>query len=206
MDEQGYEAEQSNRPADEGEARPPTRPPTAAAREPSRPAWPTVFGVLGVIYASLGLLGGCCTVAQPMFWPPYVEFLKETGATQDMIDQMNAGLPPIWWAIISGILSLVMATLLMVGSIRLLRRQPSGVRLCTIWSIITLGWTPIGIAVGVYFQFAALQEMEGPGMVGGLIGGCVGLVIGLLLPVFMLIWFNRAESKAEIARWSSPDA
>jgi hypothetical protein len=205
------EHEHPNLPLDADEARGAQRPPTTAPSvEPARAAWPIVLGVIGVIYASLGLLGGCCSVAWPAIMPAYISFMRDLAKnsptmSQADVDALINSMPPAGWSILGGVIGLALAILLMTGSIKLLKRQASGVRLCTTWSVISLIWSPIGMAVAFYYQTGMLKDLDNPGVIGGIVGGVIGLVVNLALPVLMLVWFRRAASQVEIARWSTTE-
>ncbi|MHC4711558.1 MAG: hypothetical protein ACYTA3_14425 [Planctomycetota bacterium] len=162
------------------------------AETPSK--WPTVFGVIGIILAALGVLGSCCGAISPLVWPRYIQWLEGMeGVTEEQIAMAKAGMLPAAWMVPASLVGLVMSVILMIGAIRLLRRLSSGVGLCKFWAWFTLlqarvpkGDQPMG-AVGQYLGLA--------------VGGCWVLVIGVGLPLFALYWFMREPVRAEIVLW-----
>ena len=80
---------------DEQTPQPPAMtPPPPVQSEPypeKPPSWPTVFGVIGIILASFGLLGGCCGLFMPLAWPHYIAWLEGMeGIPQEQIDMAKA--------------------------------------------------------------------------------------------------------------------
>jgi hypothetical protein len=174
------------------------------AAPPRRPAWPTVFGVLGIIFGSFGILSSCCGVLWIWIMPAYIDLLKKSGLPQDQIDMMQAGMPPAAWTMFSGVIGLALAILLLVGSIGLVRRKRSGVQMCAIWAVVQIIWVVLAIGLNYWFIAHATSGQQAPGqMFGTGIGLCCSAIFGLILPILMLIWFNLGGSKAEIATWES---
>jgi hypothetical protein len=106
------------------------------AETPSK--WPTVFGVIGIILAALGVLGSCCGAISPLVWPRYIQWLEGMeGVTEEQIAMAKAGMLPAAWMVPASLVGLVMSVILMIGAIRLLRRLSSGVGLCKFWAWFT---------------------------------------------------------------------
>ncbi len=169
-----------------------------------RSSWPTVVAVFGIIVAVLGYLGGCCGVASPFIMPWYIGMIEnQPGVTTEQIDQIKAGIPPIGWAIGSGMIGLAMATLLLYGSIQLIKRRSKSRGLLLLWSWITVPWA----LVATMIQYMLSPTAPAQGVTAGqqqmmmmLTMGC-GLVFSLALPVFLIIWFSRARIREEAASW-----
>jgi hypothetical protein len=174
------------------------------AETPSK--WPTVFGVVGIILAALGLLGGCCGVISPLVWPRYIQWLESMeGVPEDSIAMAKAGMPPAAWVVPASLVGLALSVILMIGAIRLLRRLSSGVGLCKFWAWFNIPWSLVGFVVNLLLQARVPKGDQPIGAVGqyaGLVfGGCWVLLIGVGLPLFILYWFMREAVKSEIALW-----
>jgi hypothetical protein len=189
-------------------AQPVTSPPSEMGDAPPRlSGWPTGIGVLGIIVASLGIVGGCCGVLSPFTtqW-----FIDSMGANmpEEQVKAMKASQAPATYVIPASLLGTAFAVLLLVGSIKLIRRRASGVRLCQIWAWISIPWSVITFLVTAYFQ---MQVPDDPNMgpVGKYIGlgmaACFVLVLGIGIPLFMLAWFSRPSIRDEIRSWAELD-
>jgi hypothetical protein len=148
------------------------------AETPSK--WPTVFGVIGIILAALGVLGSCCGAISPLVWPRYIQWLEGMeGVTEEQIAMAKAGMLPAAWMV--------------------------GVGLCKFWAWFTIPWSLVGFVVNLLLQARVPKGDQPMGAVGqylGLaVGGCWVLVIGVGLPLFALYWFMREPVRAEIVLW-----
>ena len=181
----------------------PLTPPTQAPPPPARArVWPTVVGVISIIYASMGLLGAFCGIAYPWILPWYVDLLRTLGVSEQEVQEMETSMPPVVWTVLASLVGLALVILLFVGAVRLLRRQASGARLCALWSWIIIPWTIIATVITLFIQLNAPVPSSGPAQqIGAAIGSVIGLVVGLILPVFMAIWFSRPTIKAQVAQW-----
>lgn len=178
--------------------------------EPAAPSkWPTVFGIIGIIVASLGLVGVCCILASPVATPFFINMMEQQGnAAQDQIDAMKASVVPLWYAAPAAVVTLALSVLLMTVSIGLLRRREKAVGLAKTWAVLEIIWVLVSTPVSIWMQLQAQARMPAGSpqamspMIGLVFGTCVGLVLGVGLPVFALIWLNRAKVKDDVARWS----
>jgi hypothetical protein len=183
-------------------------PPVEHVEVPEKPpAWPTAFGVVGIILASLGLLNGCCGLGSPILIQWFAGFMEgQEGVTEADIQAMTASLPPTLWLVPASLANLALSTVLMIGAIKLIQRRSSGVGLCKTWAWITIPWSIVGFIVGMYFQMQVPREAQQMGAAGQYIGlafgGCMVLVLGVGLPLFGLYWFTREPVKAEIMAWT----
>jgi hypothetical protein len=189
---------------------PPPPPPVQSVPEPEKPpSWPTAFGVIGIILAAFGLLGGCCGVAMPLAWPHYINWLEGLESVpQEQVDMAKASMPPALWAVVGGLVGIIVSVILLVGAIRLIRRQASGVPLVKFWAWFTIPWSLISYVINMFIQMRAAsnagsdQPQHALSMYFGLVfGGCWVLVLGVILPLFVIYWFTREPVRAEIARW-----
>jgi len=184
-------------------------PPAPETPDVPRTSWPTAVGVIGIILGALGLLGGCCGVVYPFAWPAYVNFIKQQpNVPPEVIQQLEASTPPLMWSVASGVIGLVLAVMLLLGSIKVMRRRIEGVSLCRIWAWIQIPWAIIAIVANIVIQaqmMAKLQNVPTGGAVGPIIGGACGVIFGLGFPIFIVVWFSRKRVKDEIASWAYID-
>lgn len=115
--------------------------------EGHRAAWPTVVGIISIIYAALGLFfNGCGTV-----------FIYFGGATLSLMGLDGADFQlPMWLKIVQtamGAFGVALAIMLVMGAIGLMRRHASSVRLLRTWAVLAIVSTLLGIGIG----FAAIQ-------------------------------------------------
>jgi hypothetical protein len=164
--------------------------------------WPVVFGVIGIITAAFGLLGGGCDMVMP------AGMLGSASGSPDV-----PASPQPWTALLSAG-DFLLAGLLMAASIGMLRRRDWSVRTAVLWSwaksVTAVG---DGILTAVTFRRSVplLRNLLPPEVLTPetmnilLIGAvCISLVLGLSTPVFVLVWFRRARIRAEVATWAAP--
>jgi hypothetical protein len=190
---------------------PPMMPGAVAA---PRSAWPSVIGVIAIVFGALGALQGVVGLLAPMFVGRFRAFAASNspqGATGDPFagwDQHQTEL------IVSALLTLGAGTLLLVGSILLVMRKRASRGVLLLWAAIKMAVVVFGAWLGYVMnqaQFAAMQQsgsgpLAGAGM-GGMLdamsaaGAVIGVLWGWALPIFMLIWFMRAKVRNELATW-----
>ena len=104
--------------------------------------WPTVLGVISMIYAGFALIANGCGGASP-FAMPFI--LRMSGL--DMGDfQMAPWL--LWVTVGSGAIGMIMAIVLFVGGISLLRRRRSALTVLKAWVSITVVLSILGLGIG----------------------------------------------------------
>ncbi len=180
---------------------PPLQPLPYRPVEPVRTVWPTVLGIIGIIFGAFGILSGLWAGVAEM-----VPALHQAAASQPT---------PIsgTYAMITGLVNIALAVLLLVGGITLIGRRALAVTLLKTWAIVDI-ITAIG---GFVFVLAGMSQMvqtmqqQNPAMAkappavleAAIIGGiCIGGLFALALPIFTLIWFGRQKIKDEIAAWA----
>ena len=195
----------------------PTPAPQPRLRGPSQ--WPTVIGVLAIIFGALEVLGGCVGIVSPWVMSAMVEVLPE-GQSMGMAAMVEWGR----WMVASSLAGLGIGVLLLLGGVSLMQRRPRGRTLCLTWALLRMPAVVLGLVVGYLMQrdqLVAMQEMfaSDPSVpaamsamfgrfmqAGVLVGSVIGLLWGWALPVFMLIWFSRGKIKTEVASWSGGPA
>jgi hypothetical protein len=181
----------------------------APSQAASRSAWPTVLGIIGTVWGGFSIIGAFCGVAMVPFWSWYASTAGHT-LPPGQAEQLERMSDFLIWMIASGLISFILAVLLLVGSLSLLKRCAMAMGLLRTWAIGQLFWTPIGTAIGLWMMlpldFAGADDpaMRGGvigGTIGGIIGAVFGMILGLALPIFVLIWFARSAVRQELARW-----
>lgn len=113
--------------------------------------WPTVLGVISLVYGILALIGNGCGAASP-FATPF--FLQMSG-----MDAEKLTMPPalVWVQLGSGVIGMVIAVVLLVGSVGLLRRSPRSLGILKAWVALAVVTTLLGIGLGFLLLDANVQ-------------------------------------------------
>ncbi len=199
---------------------PPTLPTPALQQHPRRPSqWPTVIGVLAIIFGALEVLGGCVGIVSPWFMSAMAAALPE---------EQSLGMAAMveWgrWMVAGSLAGLGLGVLLLLGGVSLMQRRPRGRTMCLTWAALRMPVVVFGLVVGYLMQqdhLVAMQEMfaSDPNVpaamsamfgrfmqVAAVLASVIGLLWGWALPVFMLIWFSRGKIKTDVAAWSGGPA
>lgn len=104
--------------------------------------WPTVLGVISMIYAGFALIANGCGGASP-FAMPFI--LRMSG-----LDMGDFAMAPwlLWVTVGSGAIGMIMAIVLFVGGISLLRRRRSALTVLKAWVSITVVLSILGLGIG----------------------------------------------------------
>jgi hypothetical protein len=192
---------------------PPTIPGDLGLPE-KRSAWPTVIGIIAILFGALGLLHGCLTSATPLtigFAENMTQNLPQADADQmrAVFDGQKKYMIP---TVIVGVLLLVCGVMLLAGGIGLYTKRAWSRSTLLAWAALKIIASIAGLIVGILgmqAQTEAIKQMDNSqagaaaamGQSYGYIGAGVGFVWQMLLPIFMLIWFSRASIKAEVESW-----
>jgi hypothetical protein len=185
---------------------PPIQHPPVMPRPLASPptAWPTVLGVIAIVFGAGGLLMSAWGAIAPLViksWPSFGSGFDPMAG----VAQWQA------WLIAQNIVAVFIAALLLTGGIMLLRRTRASRAVLRTWAalkiILVVAASMIGYQVG-QTQLAAMQQAgaTAPGMQNFIalfnwIGVAIGVLWGWALPVFMLIWLARRPIRTEMAAW-----
>lgn len=188
-------------------ATPPTSP--LVDLGPPRTTWPTVCGVIGIIWGGLSLMCGCAgyfSVAMTRWSTSFIP-AGSPEATQVKIQlEVMERFAIAMYALITG--SLLLSVLLIVGSVGVIRRRR--------WSRKALaGWAMAGIILvlaNLVYQYAlhmatkARMSELGSSMPPGTEAMQIVMLVAILVfgwawPVFLLIWLSRPKIRDEVNRW-----
>ena len=192
---------------------PPQIPPPAVQME-ERSAWPTVLGVLSLIYAALGSCMALFGVGALVF---NEQLLKLGGMEVEMPSTLRV------LGAVSGVLSAALGVLLFVAAIGLLRRRRSGVFLAKAWIVLrlllalaALGTLPLTAAGQIGYQQAIQEEAERIASQRGqqsmvpvkteeelrrstYTWGVVGGAVAITYPIVLGWWLTRRRIRDEVA-------
>lgn len=160
--------------------------------------WPKVVGILSIIWASLGLLGGVCGVASLALTPMFMSSVPNFDPNNLPPTMQMTPLKIVLFAAGFG-----MSGLLLFAGIATLRRRDAGRMAHLVWACGGL----MVLLLQLWVQFADVRPMEAwiaanpksPFAQGGTSGLYIGMgiavVLGLPWPLFLLIWFGLAKNK-----------
>ncbi|MGZ4987361.1 MAG: hypothetical protein ACXWBP_04905 [Limisphaerales bacterium] len=154
-----------------------------------RPKSATVFGILNIAFAVMGVVGLIFTIV--------VLRIAHSNPSTHAIQQSPVLLA---WTKFTLPLGFVSSIVLVVAGIGLLQMKNWARILSIIYAIYSLVFGIVGLFLVFFFMvlpaIEQAQQKSGPeqiGMIAGSIGGLVGGVIGLAYPVLLLIFMMRPK-------------
>lgn len=160
-----------------------------------RPTSVTVFGILNIVFAVLGLFGLAVSV---------LLFLPQAAATKNPVVQLihdNATYAA--WMKLCLALGLAATMAKLTAGIGLLQLKPWGRQLSIIYAIYAMLMVVASGVVNYFFlmrplleQVAQKQGTEHAAAVGGAIGGTFGSCFGLIYPILLLVFMLRPDVAA----------
>jgi hypothetical protein len=153
--------------------------PAALFVTPRRPASVTVFGILNIIFGSLGLIclpfSLLITFGVPQMWDP-------------------SDIAVIWIIVIHAV-GLITTIFLLTLGIELLRLRAWARKWTLVYGWFSIVWAVIGTIVNLLLitsgEFGYAEEIL-PGAIGSTCGGLIG---GLIYPVLLIIFMQRPSVK-----------
>lgn len=185
-------------------AAPPTSPRGLKVRAK---AWPTVIGVVCLLYAALGLLGGVVGLSTPMWEGAMRAATPGSAATKAAWDEFST------LNVVIGALAIPMSGLAGAGAVQVLRRRVVGRTLLRTWAVLS---QPLAVLSGVAMYNFELQQIRGqmavqtagtpmpsglPEMISGMMG-VIAWAWGAAWPLFVLFWFARASVREDCRGWA----
>ena len=122
---------------------PPIEPIESAGRKPS---WPSVIGVLCVIYAILGIVANTCNGISPWLQNSVMGMIGITGPEIPLSIKIMS--------LVGGLLGLILGIMLFIGAFGLLRNKQSGYRLVMTWVVLRV----ILAVIGIGFAMATVND------------------------------------------------
>lgn len=172
---------------------------------------PKVFGIIHLVYAGLGMIGGLMGLANPALAKfttgPILETAKKTGKSTEAYESAVA--ETARYAMMNGVVQIALAILLLIAGLNLIKYQLKGAKLSKIWALAR-------IPLAIVFSFLSMDatkrmmttqnELIGTGnpsmdnMMETM--GTVGIVFGILMvsvyPILTLIFLSRAKVMASL--------
>ena len=210
--------------ADQVPPPPPAAPPTAPGMLaiPDRPAaWPSVVGIICIVFGALGVIGGLWGIASHvmmMLGTMPVQTMGAGAAGPEILPTIKAMMPMM---VAGEVLKFALGIALIVVGWLMHARRPIARPAAVWWSlgkiVVTIGTT----AYAGWMQYVIMGEVmrvmaEDPnappqiqGVMTGVMAATVGMAVvwglawGCALPAFLLIWFSRAKVGAEVGRWAN---
>lgn len=186
---------------------PPTSPWSHGGLPQPQSSWPGIVGTISIVFGSLGLLCYGCnsimTVASPLMQsivPPEAQQAQAQGA----VLALNIG---------SYCIGFLLAILLLFSGIGVVQRRRWGRTTSIVWAFLKVALAIIVLALTVILAQDIAdqvnQQMQASGQAAPftmtpeliILFAGVGVLFQLIWPVFILIWFNRARIKDEVATW-----
>lgn len=173
-----------------------------------RTVWPTVLGIIGIVFGSLGALAGAWGTIAPVLMEN-IPFFRTAG-----FDPF-AGVRD--WRTELVVINLVTALLgvqLAIGAYMLMKRKPAARATLLLWAlakcVIVVAASYVGYQIN-QAQWASMRASGvGPPVMSGFMtfGSIVGVVFGIgwgwALPAFIVGWFMRPAINHEVATWGGP--
>lgn len=192
-------------------------PPTfagAVAAPAHASTWPLVIGILSMALGSLAVLNAIWASAWALLGPGLLDMINATNTPQFAASsqQTRESMP---YVLVSSILSLVLATWLIVAGACVNARRQSGVRLSVKWAWAKIAYAVAATVIGGAVSFSQIeatkQQMAAQGApvlatsvitISIIFGLAVNMLWLMVYPVFTLIWFKRASIRSTVANWS----
>ena len=193
-------------------ATPPTHAGDFVALAPPE-GWPTVIGVLSIIFGALATLQAFCGLLGMLLMTVFFNFLPQEVKDQ-LQTQVQSSMPYPAVQAVQILAEFALAITLLVGGIMLVRRRARAGGLLTVYALLDLLSNTYGAAVG-YFVFNATianaqndpQMQQMPAGFAGIMQGVgpvmviVTWIFAAIWPVFLLIWFRRARVRESMDNW-----
>jgi hypothetical protein len=193
----------------------PTAPPTSVGPLPPavNPAvWPTVIGVIAIVFGAFGVLAGLWGVLAPLVMRNFETALPSGVHVSEAMSGWEE------WTLPLSAAATVLAALLLAGGVGLVQLRPWGRRLLMYWAPLKIMLAGVN-GILVWHMQAEMLQVQGMawtssapfGPAGGntavkafsMVSLALALVWGAALPVFVLIWFARATIREQVAKWGA---
>jgi hypothetical protein len=154
-----------------------------------RPASVTVFGILNIVFAALGVIGMVASI---------VLFFLPASSSNPVIKLIHESTAYATWLKVCIVLGVMSSTALLAAGIGLLCLRSWARKLSIGYAIYAIVFGILGAVVNFIYLVQPMLEQarqqQGPeavGALGGAVGGSVGGCFGLIYPVLLLIFMTR---------------
>ena len=185
---------------------------------PARASWPTVIGVLCLLYALLGLVSNGCG----LFWQQGQRVIFSMSGVQDV--EIPSDIATM--SMIGSIIGMALVLLLLVGAFGLMRRKRSSLKLLRAWVVLQVVLAIAGVVVGflmidsnIEYQqqisnavrdmmvdqgqdaSAFPQQSKEEMRTGAIFGLVIGTPLQMAFPVVIGLLLTRRRWREEAASW-----
>ena len=165
--------------------------------------WPSVLGVLGIVYGGLAALKRLVGILWIAMWADAAAVSPITaGVTRVAISNV----PQVGWIVTTHLVWLGLSVVLIVGSLEILRQHRAGVPVCRVWAWLAIGWATVESVIG-YWWLATLTGFAPPALPAGWLSGALSvamlaLLLRLAFPILLLAWLSRPAVRTACESWS----
>ncbi len=195
-----------------------TLPPPIEGLSPSAPRskWPTIVGVLAIIFGSYGILEHLCGLGTVLAIGPLVDWIAGFAPPEDASHLAAFRQATTQYAIPTVLLNaflLANAVLLLVAGIGCARRQGAVRPKMLLYAAVEVFLSVVSAVLA--FQVAetvadVMREVDGAGGVPAQFSTAInageavmGLLFAAIWPVFLLVWFTRRSVVEEVGAWAA---
>lgn len=164
---------------------------------PRPPASIKVLGILNIVFAGLGVIGGLFT------WAMYFGHLDLGGRNPvvEIAHESPAYMRFLEWSMVISALALV---LLLASGIGLLKMRMWGRKLAILYAVFNVVSSIVGIVMTQHYLLGPLSHSHSPAAVGGQAGGYMGALAGMAYPVVLLAFMFRRNLVAALVAANEP--
>ena len=124
-----------------------------------RTSWPTVIGVLGIIFGSLGVLGSLCGFFVGIFLKSMLASLSGEMSPEEMA-QITTAIPDGMYVVVAGAIGVLLAILLLVGSISLVKRRASCRMMLNAYVALSVLWMVASFTWNITVMYPEMQQRQ----------------------------------------------
>jgi hypothetical protein len=169
-------------------------PPFARALPVRRPASGLVVGICGIVWASIHLMSILFGLLM---------FLVPTGVPNPTLDAMRSNRAMMVYSFSVSGAGLILAAVLLVGSIGLIRLRPWARRTVLVWAVLHLLMSIAAMLANWFWIQPLIETIERQQnvpeqflLVGRIIGACSAVIFGVIAPLVVIYLLNRPGMKA----------
>jgi len=191
-------------------SQPPTQP-YAPVVGPRPSSWPSVLGIMAIVWGALGTMNGCMGSLTPFLMSTFASFIPKEQA--GLTEALEEYLP---WTVALALIMTALGILLIVGGAGLLKHSRFAIKTCLAWAWLKIMAVVASSVMQYFIQQAQKEQMktmlpDDPNIPNFLTDGTVtafalamvglGLAFHLGLSLFIIIWFKRQKIKDEVSQW-----
>ncbi len=175
-----------------------------------RAKWPKVLGVISIVLGAIGVLNlPMGAIQKPMMKLSMQSYVDGGMATEAEVDRFLGE----WgnYQLVTGLAFGLIGIPILVGGILLLKQKKLGVLLLQVWAVLLLLYLVFSAATSpaMFADLIAVMGGDDTDMqevialidTAGRIGIVVVSAIIAVVPIFYLIWLNRASVRALVSAW-----